>query len=122
MTGRILFCLLLLTGHLAAVIVVEAQQPTKLFKIGFLGARPAASATGLDRLRQELGSLGYVEGKNIAVESRYADNKLIADLAVKYRLPAIYPGSNPVASSGLISYGPDRAEPYKRVASRVERF
>jgi putative ABC transport system substrate-binding protein len=282
--GRQNFCGVALCAILFAFsFPAKAQQPTKLPKIGFLGARPAASATGLDRLKQELRLLGYVEGRNIAVESRYADNKLerlpaladelvylkvdvlltaatpealaaknatrtipvvfvsasdpaaaglvdslvrpggnitgfttiqtvlagkrleilketipklsrvavlwnpqdrssaqewkesqlparelglqlhsmkvssadkyenesafkeaiearsaalaitssplvasnqklIADLAIKYRLPAIYPGSNAVASSGLMSYGPDRAEPYKRVASMVDKI
>ena len=44
-------------------------------KIGWLGARPAAIATGLKLLGQELRKLGYVEGKNITFESRYAEGK-----------------------------------------------
>jgi len=63
--------------------VAQAQQQAKAPKIGFLGARPAASSTGLERLRKELRALGYVEGKNIAFESRYAEGKLdrLPDLA-----------------------------------------
>jgi putative tryptophan/tyrosine transport system substrate-binding protein len=60
----------------------EAQQHVNVRKIGFLGARSAALGTGLERLRQELRALGYVEGKNIVLESRYADNQLD-------RLPAL---------------------------------
>jgi len=60
----------------------EAQQQANVPKIGFLGARSAALGTGLERLRQELRALGYVEGKNIVLESRYADNQLD-------RLPAL---------------------------------
>jgi len=59
----------------------DAQQPAKVPKIGWLGARPA-SPPGEKSLRRELRALGYVEGKNIAFESRYADNKLD-------RLPAL---------------------------------
>jgi putative ABC transport system substrate-binding protein len=55
--------------------IVEAQQQPKMPKVGWLGARPAAIATGLKFLGQELGKLGYVEGKNITFESRYADGK-----------------------------------------------
>jgi putative ABC transport system substrate-binding protein len=44
-------------------------------KIGWLGARPSAIATGLKLLDQELRKLGYVEGKNITFESRYAEGK-----------------------------------------------
>jgi putative ABC transport system substrate-binding protein len=56
-------------------VVAEAQQQAKIAKIGWLGARPAAIATGLKLLGQELRKLGYVEGKNITFESRYAEGK-----------------------------------------------
>jgi putative ABC transport system substrate-binding protein len=55
--------------------IAGAQQPTKVAKVGWLGARPAAIATGLKFLGQELRKLGYVEGKNITFESRYAEGK-----------------------------------------------
>jgi len=45
-----------------------------------------------------------------------SNQKQIADLATKDRLPAIYPGGDLVASGGLMSYGPDRAEAYRRGA------
>jgi putative tryptophan/tyrosine transport system substrate-binding protein len=55
--------------------VAEAQQQAKIAKIGWLGARPSAIATGLKLLGQDLRKLGYVEGKNITFESRYAEGK-----------------------------------------------
>ena len=67
---------LLLAVFLFTVVSAEAQQQAKVSKIGWLGARPAASGTGLERLRQELRAIGHVEGKNIVFEARYADNKL----------------------------------------------
>jgi len=51
-----------------------------------------------------------------------SNRKLVADLAAKNRLPAIYPGEDFVHSGGLMSYGPDRAEPYKRVAVYVDKI
>jgi putative tryptophan/tyrosine transport system substrate-binding protein len=48
--------------------------------------------------------------------------KLIADLAIKNRLPAIYPRGEFVISGGLMSYGADRAETYKRAASMVDKI
>src|SRR5262245_38363986 len=74
-----LFTLLLL----AAVTLAEAQQPKKVPRIGFLSAASASAVAGrLDAFRQGLTELGYIEGKNIVVEYRYADGK--AD-----RLPAL---------------------------------
>ena len=51
-----------------------------------------------------------------------SNQKRIADLATKNRLPAIYPRGDFVASGGLMSYGPDQAEPYRRVASMVDKI
>jgi putative ABC transport system substrate-binding protein len=51
-----------------------------------------------------------------------SNRKIIADLAAKNRLPAIYPGEDFVHSGGLMSYGPDRAEAYRRVAVFVDKI
>ncbi len=49
--------------------------------------------------------------------------KRIADLATKHRLPAIYPREDfVVRSGGLMSYGADRDEPYRRAASMVDKI
>ena len=48
--------------------------------------------------------------------------KRIADLAAKNRLPAIASRSDFVDSGGLMSYGADRAEPYKRVALMIDKI
>jgi putative tryptophan/tyrosine transport system substrate-binding protein len=62
---------------------VEAQQQAKVAKIGWLGARPSATAGEQRELFwRAFRTLGYVEGKNIAIEYRYADNQLD-------RLPAL---------------------------------
>jgi putative ABC transport system substrate-binding protein len=67
----------------ALCLHAEAQQATKILKIGFLGARPASGpGAGSEAIRRSLHELGYVEGKNIVYESRYADDRLD-------RLPAL---------------------------------
>jgi putative tryptophan/tyrosine transport system substrate-binding protein len=48
--------------------------------------------------------------------------KHIADLAAKSWLPAIYPRGDYAASGGMMSYGHDRVEPYRRGASMVDRI
>jgi len=61
----------------APCVSVEAQQPKKVPRIGFLDNSTASgSAVLVDGLRQELSRLGWVEGKNITIEYRFAEQKL----------------------------------------------
>jgi putative ABC transport system substrate-binding protein len=54
----------------------QAQQPAKVPRIGFLvGASPSSYAGRTEALRQGVRELGYVEGKNIVIEWRYAEGK-----------------------------------------------
>jgi putative ABC transport system substrate-binding protein len=56
-------------------LVGRAQQRTDVFRIGYLGVGPAAtSANRVAALRRGLRDLGYVEGKNILIEFRWAEN------------------------------------------------
>jgi putative tryptophan/tyrosine transport system substrate-binding protein len=48
--------------------------------------------------------------------------ELIISLAVRYRLPAVYPLRFFVTDGGLISYGPDSIDPYRRAAGYVDRI
>jgi ABC-type uncharacterized transport system substrate-binding protein len=62
---------------LAVAVIAEAQQPTKVPRIGYLSATsPSANVTRIEAFRQGLRELGYVEGKNIVIEWRYAEGKL----------------------------------------------
>ena len=55
-------------------VALRAQQSGKVARIGFLGSGfPAAWASRLEALRDGLRELGYEEGKNIALEFRWAD-------------------------------------------------
>ena len=74
-TIRKLIVVALCAMLLALSLPAEAQQPKKISKIGWI-VTGSGSATGLESFRREILALGYVEGKNIAFESRYADNKL----------------------------------------------
>src|SRR4029453_9428686 len=54
----------------------DAQQPGKVFRIGFLDPSTASgSANPLEVFRQEMSKLGWIEGKNIAIEYRFAEQK-----------------------------------------------
>src|SRR5262245_261094 len=67
---------LLATLFLANVSLAEAQQIGKVPRIGFLDNSTASGmAVLVDAFRQELSKLGWIEGKNIAIEYRYAENR-----------------------------------------------
>jgi ABC-type uncharacterized transport system substrate-binding protein len=56
---------------------VEAQQPKKVPRIGYLAADNAATESArAEGIRLALRELGYIEGQNIAIEYRYAEGKL----------------------------------------------
>jgi putative ABC transport system substrate-binding protein len=56
--------------------VADAQQPGKIFRIGLLDPSDArTSAVRLEAFWQEVRKLGWIEGKNIAVEYRFAEEK-----------------------------------------------
>src|SRR5262245_54895950 len=56
---------------------VDAQQTGKVARIGFLDSGTASGmAVRVDAFRQELSKLGWIEGKNIAIEYRFAEQKL----------------------------------------------
>ena len=59
---------------LAVGVIAEAQQPKKVPQIGYLtgASRPSMSAR-TEAFRQGLRELGYVEGKNIVIEWRFAE-------------------------------------------------
>jgi putative tryptophan/tyrosine transport system substrate-binding protein len=81
---------LLISGLFALLFAfclpVQAQQPTKIPRVGFLasGLR-SASTQRVELFQQGLSELGYVDGKNIVIEYRYAGGKLepVAALAAE---------------------------------------
>jgi putative ABC transport system substrate-binding protein len=67
---------LVLTLFVENVSAAQAQQPTKIPRIGFLTTTPlSAISARVEALRQGLRELEYVEGKNIVIEWRSAEGK-----------------------------------------------
>ena len=74
---KTLIYLLLVIAMMVPGRMVQAQQPAKVPRIGFLGTASASAASArMEALRQGLRELGYVDGKNIVIEQRYAEEKL----------------------------------------------
>jgi putative tryptophan/tyrosine transport system substrate-binding protein len=70
------FGLSLSTMLFALCLPADAQQPSKIPRIGFLGATsPSVELARIEAFRQGLRELGYVEGKNIVIEWRWAEGK-----------------------------------------------
>jgi len=109
--------------------VAQAQQPARIPRIGILIASTASFFSArVEAFRQRLRELGYIEGKNIVIEYRYADGKLerLPDLAAELvrlkvdviitagagsspakkataTIPIVFAGSSDPVGTGLVS-------------------
>jgi putative tryptophan/tyrosine transport system substrate-binding protein len=99
---KIGFSSILIVATLFAIAVrAEAQSQGKVPKIGWLSAR-RASNSGQETIVRMLHDLGYVEGKNVAFEYRFADNKLdrlpaMADELVRLKVDVLLTPGTPGA-------------------------
>jgi len=87
----------------ALCLSAQAQQAKKVPRIGVLSTiSPAVLSNQTKAFRQALRDLGYVEGKNVVIEYRYAEGRLdqMADLAaelVRLKVDVIVTGATPAA-------------------------
>jgi putative ABC transport system substrate-binding protein len=76
MNTKMIICLFAAT-LLSAVSIAEAQQTKKVHRIGYLSSfDPASESARSDGIWLAVRELGYIEGKNIAVEYRYGEGEL----------------------------------------------
>ena len=76
MIKQIPFCLLL-TVFLCTAFSADAQQPKKVFRIGYLSnSDPDTESARSETIRLALRELGYIEGQNIAIDYRYMERKV----------------------------------------------
>src|SRR5262245_9338959 len=105
---------LLATFLLTTATAADAQPTGKVFRIGFLDNSTASgSAVVVDAFRQEMSKLGWIEGKNITIEYRFAEQKLerlpelAADLVrLKVDLIVASGGPTPLAAKEATSIIP----------------
>src|SRR6266498_4314020 len=76
------FIAMLTSGFFAAPLAAEAQQATRVARIGYLGTNVAAFPQLREAFLQGLRDLGHVEGRNVVIEYRSAEGK-------PERLPAL---------------------------------
>jgi len=112
--GTLLFALgVLCSLLLAPCSTVGAQQPKSVPRIGFLSAASAAEvAFRTEPFRQGLRELGYVEGKNIVIEYRYAEGKLD-------RLPALAAELVRLRVDLIVTAGPSATRPAKDATATI---
>ena len=97
------FIVVLMIALLAAPCATVAQQTTKVSRIGFLGPTTAHGvAPGVEAFRASLRDLGHVEGKNVVIEYRWADDKYdrlpaLAEELVRLKIDVLVTFSTPGA-------------------------
>ena len=110
--NRRIVCLLL-SVLLFTVSPAQAQQPPKSPRIGFLSAgSPSTIAARIDALREGLRELGYVEGKNILIEWRFAEGK-------PDRLPALMTELVRLNVDVIVSAGGQHTRPAKEATTTI---
>jgi len=90
--------------------MAQAQQPTKIPRIGYLVA--STTSPRIEAFRQGLRELGYVEGKNIVIEWRYAEGKLD-------RLPALAAELVRLKVDVIVTRGPLPTRSAKEVTNTI---
>jgi len=112
------------------------RDPTLATGIGLLAAmQGAAQALRVDLSPVGVGDAGEIERAVIAFAREpngglivlpgpltTLHRKLISTLAARHKLPAVYSNRFYVAAGGLISYGPDFVDQYRRAAAYVDRI
>jgi putative ABC transport system substrate-binding protein len=103
-------------GQMAAIQSVAPTLGVELIPIG-----------GRDGGEIERTTAAFARSTNVglivtAVPQTIAYGDLIIALAARHRLPAVYPFRSFVAGGGLISYGPNSIDPYRRAAGYVDRI
>lgn len=104
---------LLVAALVGLVPAVDAQEPKNVPRIGFLSATSSATISArTDAFRQGLRDLGYLEGKNIFIEFRYAEGKID-------RLPALAAELVRLKVDAIVTAGPTVTRPVAKVTSTL---
>ena len=97
---------------------IQALAPSLRVEVTSVGLRDAGEIERAVTVAREANGGLIVTVSPLATVNR----ELIITLAAQHRVPAVYPLRYFATSGGLISYGPERLEPYRRAASYVDRI
>jgi len=133
LTGKRLEMLKEIAGASRAIAVVNPTNPNT--RVEWDGARSAAAALGIELIAVEvsdprtleaaLAKLGRHRAHGLTVLTDpmlYSQRARIVALVAKNRVPAVYPQPEFAESGGLISYGQDSRETFRRSAAYVDRI
>src|SRR5215470_5531868 len=111
------------------------RDPASVADIGMFGAiQSLAPSVGMQLSPISLDNAGEIErsvstfahepnrGLIIVGSAGFVHREQIIALAARYQLPAVYPDRGFITAGGLISYGPDRLDDYRRAADYVDRI
>jgi putative ABC transport system substrate-binding protein len=104
------------TAQLGAIQSVAHSLGAELIPVGVRSA---------DEIERGLSTFGSESNGGVIVTASplaAVHRNLIITLAARHRLPAVYPFTYFATSGGLISYGPDQVEQFRRAASYVDRI
>jgi putative ABC transport system substrate-binding protein len=104
---------------IAQLAAIQAVAPSLGVELSVIGVRDADEIEGAVTAfaRSPNGGLIVTASTSAAMH-----RELISTLATRHRLPAVYSFRYFVMAGGLISYGPDSIDPYRRAASYVDRI
>src|SRR5262249_19240229 len=113
-------------------LAARAQQAERMRRIGVLIVRGTDDPLGQTRVaafQHALQQLGWSDARNVRIDIRWHENdadrarryaqELVAlalTLAARHKLPAVYPIRELVTAGGLVSYGPDISDSFRRAA------
>jgi len=112
----------LLGGAAAWPLAAGAQQGNRVRRIGVLNAGDENDPERTARrsaFTQAFAALGWTDGRDVRIDLRWAgaDNK-----AARNKVPAVYAQSEFVKDGGLLSYGADPVDLFRRAATYVDRI
>jgi len=111
-----------LTNLATDVQLKELRPAAQALKIKLEEIETQANAQGLESAFQTAKQKQVGAIMTVAVRSFSLARKQIGELAGKYRLPAIYPRKEYVDEGGLMSYGPDNSDEYRKAAHYVDKI